>query len=548
MLEDLNFPKLWLICKLSNCLELNQSGVWGDDARNDGSDFPILRSTNIQDRKLILEDVAYKSIQPKLAERYVLQTGDILVTKSSGSIHLVGKNAIFESTKNGQIYLFSNFTQRLRVNAKLALPYYIYFYLNSVYCHNFIERMHSTTSGLRNLDMKLYALQKIPLPPLPEQKRIVAILREADELLRLRWQANEKTQNLLPAIFYEMFQSPAEWKKTISLEKLVRFVGGGTPNRKIQRYFQGNIPWVTSKDMGSRYLNDTQEHITEEAIKNSATNLVPDGTILIVVKSKILVRLLPIGITTRPVCFGQDIKGLICKPDVKPQFIAAALSAQARHILNQARGVNTEGLNLEILRKIQIPDVDPSKQEEFTQRVIEYDQIEQSLFNFAQKSESLFQSLLAQAFAGELTATWREQHQEELVAVAAERDRLLQISQPVNVEELADEAVSETKRGELHSDRDELLRNLSKSQWKIYESVIQETAYFTPERLEEKYSIPRNIGHKSLQLLAAAGLIVPVTLPTPTSSGLRYELAYRNLNQDDDTLYSDVALLKKDVV
>jgi ribosomal protein S25 len=105
----------------------------------------------------------------------------------------------------------------------------------------------------------------------------------------------------------------------------------------------------------------------------------------------------------------------------------------------------------------------------------------------------------------------------------------------VDTEELADEEASETKSSELHRDRDELLRNLSKSQRKIYESVIQETAYFTPERLEEKYSISLNIGQKGLQLLAAAGLIVPVTLPTPTSSGLRYELAYRNLNQDYDT-------------
>ena len=258
---------------------------------------------------------------------------------------------------------------------------------------------------------------KIPLPPLLEQRRIVAILREADEIRCLRKQANEKRQKFLQSVFFELFGNPEP---------------------------------------------------------------------------------------------------------------------------NLARGGSQANLNLSILKNLEIPMPDLNLQQRFEVLVDEYLQLEALSTTSGDKIDSLFKSLLSNAFTGELTAAWRNQHQAQLAAAAAERYRLLQISQPVDTEELADEEASETKSSELHRDRYELLRNLSKSQRKIYESVIQETAYFTPERLEEKYFISLNIGKNGLQLLAAAGLIVPVTLPTPTSSGLRYELAYRNLNEDD-TRYSDVA-------
>ncbi|WP_414569420.1 restriction endonuclease subunit S [Nostoc sp. CCY 9925] len=539
MIDFSRLPLNWIIVTLGELSSLIQYGL-NATAEQEGEEFLYLRISNINDDGTVnLANPTYLSQKIQDLAKYILEPGDIVIARSGS----VGRSFVYRSSDKP--WVFASYLIRFRIKQDLADPDYIGFFMRSLSYRKYIDKM-SISVAQANINSKELSKLPIPLPPLSEQRRIVAILREADELRHLRRKAKEKTQNILPAIFYEMFQNPNEWKKTISLEKLVSFVGGGTPNRKIQRYFEGNIPWAKFKDIGSRYLNDTQEHITEEAIKNSTTNLVPAGTVLIAVKNKILVPLLPIGITTRPFCFEQDIKGLICFTNVKPQFIAAALSVQARHILNQTRGVNTEGLTLEILKRIQIPDVDLSKQEEFTKRVIEYDQIEESSFNFAHKSESLFQSLIAQAFTGELTATWREQHQEELAA--AKRDQLLQISQPVNVEELADKGARETKRLQLYRDRDELLRSLSKSQYKIYKLVIQETAYFTPEHLEEKYSIPRNIGQKNLQLLAAVGLIVSVTLPTPTSNGLNYESAYRNLNQDDDSRYSDVTLLTKDAV
>lgn len=266
---------------------------------------------------------------------------------------------------------------------------------------------------------------EIPLPPLPEQNRIIKILFQSEMLKNIQSDANTKTEKLLRLLFEQMFGRPERWKKTRKLGTLVSFVGGGTPSRSVKKYFTGDIPWATSKDIKSRYLSDAQEHITEEAITNSATNLIPPDSILVVVKSKILMHTLPVGITKKAFCFGQDIKGLICNPGIVPQFVTAAMLSQSNYILSQARGANTEGLTLDILRAIPIPDVPIEKQQEFQKRILVYDELENNSQISKDKFDNLSKSLLARAFSGNLTALWRIERKDELQRFAIERDKVL---------------------------------------------------------------------------------------------------------------------------
>jgi type I restriction enzyme S subunit len=60
-----------------------------------------------------------------------------------------------------------------------------------------------------------------------------------------------------------------------------REVGGGTPSRKVPAYFDGPIPWFTVKDMKALKPSDAEEHISQEAIADSATNLIPANTLIV---------------------------------------------------------------------------------------------------------------------------------------------------------------------------------------------------------------------------------------------------------------------------
>lgn len=189
---------------------------------------------------------------------------------------------------------------------------------------------------------------------------------------------------------------------TIPMGELVTITGGGTPSREIEAYFTGNIPWLTSKDMIGEYISDTQEHITEKAIKDSATKLVPKNSILVVVKSKILMRRVPLAIAKVPLCHGQDIKSIQCPKGLEPMFLMYVLKHNEHYLLDQARGANTEGLTLPMLQAIRVPDVDFSRQQKFTQIVHKYERLRSQQREAARQAEHLFQTLLHRAFVGAL--------------------------------------------------------------------------------------------------------------------------------------------------
>src|SRR5690606_25386531 len=106
--------------------------------------------------------------------------------------------------------------------------------------------------------------------------------------------------------------------ETQSLGNAARFVGGGTPSKKNPKFWEGEIPWVSPKDMGDWRISDSEDHITEAAIESSATQLIPKRSILIVVRSGILARKLPVGLNDRVVALNQDMKALVPSADLLP--------------------------------------------------------------------------------------------------------------------------------------------------------------------------------------------------------------------------------------
>jgi type I restriction enzyme S subunit len=102
---------------------------------------------------------------------------------------------------------------------------------------------------------------------------------------------------------------PAHWQIK-KLKRLASFCGGGTPDRENAAYWNGDIPWVSPKDMKAELISGAEELITEQGLKNSATSLIPANTILMVVRSGILKHTIPIAISTIPVALNQDMKAL----------------------------------------------------------------------------------------------------------------------------------------------------------------------------------------------------------------------------------------------
>ena len=108
---------------------------------------------------------------------------------------------------------------------------------------------------------------------------------------------------------------PVHWT-LCRLKNFARFSGGGTPSRDIPKFWGGDIPWVSPKDMKAESILQTEERITSAGLEGSSSTLVAPGRVLMVVRSGILKHTIPVAINEVPVALNQDLKAIQFEPDV----------------------------------------------------------------------------------------------------------------------------------------------------------------------------------------------------------------------------------------
>ena len=131
----------------------------------------VLRMGNLQDGKIILDKLVYTSDEEEI-KKYPLQYGDLLFNRTN-SKELVGKTAIYR----GEIpAIYAGYLVRL--TPLLAESDYINYVMQSTFYWNYCQSVRSDAIGQSNINAEKLKRFEFPLPPLPEQKRIVAKLEE----------------------------------------------------------------------------------------------------------------------------------------------------------------------------------------------------------------------------------------------------------------------------------------------------------------------------------------------------------------------------------
>ncbi len=149
-----------------------------------------------------------------------------------------------------------------------------------------------------------------------------------------------------------------------TLNAIIKTIDGGkTPSTKNLNYWNGNINWVSAKDMKELFLENIQDRITEVAVSETGLKIYPEGSILCVFRSGILRHSFPICVTKYPVTINQDLKVLtIDETKVTKLFLVYYLKFLQEMVLNASRkkGVTVESINLEDF--MNIPFVCPSQE------------------------------------------------------------------------------------------------------------------------------------------------------------------------------------------
>lgn len=176
------------------------------------------------------------------------------------------------------------------INEQLCDGYYLFRYLRSLDLSRY-----DTGASIPSMTQKTYNSMKIFLPSLPIQQKIASILSTYDTLIennnrRIRL-LEQMAENLYKEWFVrfrfpghekvEMENSlPKGWKRTKLIEEC-QTSSGGTPSRsKSEYYINGTIPWIKTGELQDNILINTEEYITEDAVKHSSAKIFPKGTLL----------------------------------------------------------------------------------------------------------------------------------------------------------------------------------------------------------------------------------------------------------------------------
>ena len=166
-------PQHWEVKRFKDVLLKNDGGVWGEFV-DDGT--IVLRSTEVDiDGKWKIDNPAICKLTSKEIKSSLLEKGDLLITKSSGSDLHIGKTAFVDDYVAGLQCCYSNFMQRLRINTKNYSKYYFLVLNSEISKLQYLYNTKSTT-GLGNLSSEIFNLLLTVVPPKSEQEEIAKYL------------------------------------------------------------------------------------------------------------------------------------------------------------------------------------------------------------------------------------------------------------------------------------------------------------------------------------------------------------------------------------
>ena len=287
------------------------------------------------------------------------------------------------------------------VEADIINPEYFALISSTNVFARFAQSCSRGTTNRQRIDIKLFLSQQIPTPSLHEQQALVKAYNERIKQAKdLEEQAslieksieeyllcelgiytdnkNSKTQSGYLQIV--RFKNIEKWSiekinnhgkfyfdkskyPITAIKTIVKTIDGGkTPSTSKSEYWNGNIYWVSAKDMKELFLESIQDRITETAVLESGLKVHPEGSILCVFRSGILRHSFPICTTKYPVTINQDLKVLsIDEMTVSKMYFVYYLRFLQEMVLDASRkkGVTVESINMEDF--LNIPMILPPK-------------------------------------------------------------------------------------------------------------------------------------------------------------------------------------------
>lgn len=214
----------------------------------------------------------------------------------------------------------------------------------------------------KRLWISVYSELQVPVPPLEVQREIVRVL-DSFTLLTAELTAELTARKKQYEFYRDKLLSHDRNYPMKPLADLGKWSGGKTPSMSEKSFWeQGTIPWISSKDMKASTLVDTQDHITEKAVKEASMTVYPANSIAVVTRSGILKHTFPVAYVPFETTINQDIKMLVVNEDILPRYAFHLIQGKGKDILvkTKKQGGTVDSLDFQkvLAYKVPVPSKD----------------------------------------------------------------------------------------------------------------------------------------------------------------------------------------------
>ena len=300
-------------------------------------------------------DLTETKVLDEISDGYTFFTeGDVIVAKITPCFEN-GKGALASGLRNETAYGTTEL-HVLSASDGLNRRYLFYLSISQVF-RSFGEGSMYGAGGQKRVPERFLKDFWVPLPPSDQQRAIADFLdnktAEIDALIEIKRRLLELLAEKRAAIITNAVtkgidpdpplkdsgidwfgQVPEHWEFEIPLKYFIRAFGGMTPATGNAEYWDGDIPWVSPKDMKVIEICDTEDHVTSLAVTDTSLGIIPEGCVLFVVRGMILAHTFPVAINKVPVTLNQDMKALSLDDRLQAEFLVYFLNGISKYVLS----------------------------------------------------------------------------------------------------------------------------------------------------------------------------------------------------------------------
>lgn len=345
-------------------------------APDEGEGYPLIRTPNVGKGKLDLNGVhrVSESVYKQRIQRGAPRANDLIFAREApaGNVALVQEN---------QTVCLGQRTVLIRPNVQKVNPQYLVYYLLSPKPQH---ELLGTANGATVAHVNLPAIRnlKIELPEKSVQDKIGTILVTYDDLIENNQKQIKLLEEAAQRLYKEWFVDlrfpghentkivdgvPEGWQYE-KLGDLVKTTSGGTPSRRKSEYYvNGNIRWIKTKELNDRFIFETEEHITEDAVKNSSAKVLPEGALIVAMYGATIGK---IGITAAEMACNQACCAFISFDDmISKEYLYCWLMDNREYLVSQGKGAAQSNLSQEMIRNFSLLCPDKKVIKNFTEIV-----------------------------------------------------------------------------------------------------------------------------------------------------------------------------------